>query len=935
MGVPAFFRWLLATWPSTVQPLYDEFVADKEVDWTLPNPNGPEVDCLYLDMNGIIHPCFHPAADLPSSEEEVFRRIDVYVDHVVWLARPRKLLFLALDGVAPRAKLNQQRARRFQAAKEYEDAERLEGQLRAQWGFTAPPHRTSREDYERLRDSNVITPGTVFMDRLSEHLQRRITAKLHTNWQHLHVILSDSSVPGEGEHKLVDFIRQQRTSPSYDATTSHCIYGADADLIFLALCTHEPNFSILREEVREWVQETPETQRFCSVNIRAVRDALHRHAVGVLGAGFPLNLERLLDDFVLLCCLCGNDFVPNLPSLSMRDGDVSRVILQRYYEVLGAWNCYITDEGMVDRRLLAAVVDEIAEGEALRLKWKEMDAAGMAQRRSQKVRQALAPMTVGKRRAAAGPMQPSAEEEAQIRSRVQELISHGYADDVVEDGKEIAYGSRGWCRRYYTHKFKAVSDSDLYRVRWAASSDYADGLGWVMQYYHSGCPSWGWYYPHAHAPLAVDLCAFLRTGPPRPPRFRLGEPFRPFQQLVAVLPPQSAHALPAPLRPLMQDPKSPLAHFFPAKWKIDFTHKFWKWQGHVLLPIMDERQLRAALGTVLRTATLTPEEAHRNRLAQHPLLAVHAGSPVGACLQPHGRRPPPQAPTTSLTAVGYPWGAVTAEFPRQPLRHADRRLTLFAANPLLVRLHVDVRDRRAHRWLAHIGRVVYRYAVEAAPESLAFTKMSAQPQWHSPGRHAVLLEDLLRLFEAGTEEPPPPPAAEEAPAVGWKTPDSRQRSGDTSPALAPAEPAVQPPETLHPTPSGRSDAESLGYLESLPSGDSVPGSPPPAEQREGPEVEALCLEEGEEVPLVLPEERAGKNFLIVDDDDDDDEPASSGAAAVEPGPQSSPAVAQARTPHAAEIPPDRRQGMQAVVLPSAGQQAALIPKMKEWQCMFL
>ncbi|KAK3243800.1 hypothetical protein CYMTET_46566 [Cymbomonas tetramitiformis] len=181
MGIPSFYRWLSDKYPRILQKVVLEkppVGTGNSFDLTAPSQNG-EFDNLYLDMNGIIHTCFHPddTSQETRNEAKVFENVFVEIDTLFQIIRPRKILYLAIDGCAPRAKLNQQRSRRFRSAKEADEKKREEERLRTEMmseGLILPP-----KEEAPVIDANVITPGTPFMGRLAEALRhycdKRIT----------------------------------------------------------------------------------------------------------------------------------------------------------------------------------------------------------------------------------------------------------------------------------------------------------------------------------------------------------------------------------------------------------------------------------------------------------------------------------------------------------------------------------------------------------------------------------------------------------------------------------------------------------------------------------------------------------------------------------------------------------------------------------------
>ena len=184
------------------------------------------------------------------------------------------------------------------------------------------------------------------------------------------MIYSGSDVAGEGEHKIFDFIRKLNEKKALHESDTHCIYGNDADLIMLSLCSHLKNIIILRETFIFKKKFSRGAKRFHDavsyelVNINILRDCLNLEFHEVKGKmeKNKFKLNNIIDDFIFICFFIGNDFLPKMFCFDIRKGYLEN-LLELFKDFLIENNDYLIQDAKINFKNFEKFVKKLAEWE--------------------------------------------------------------------------------------------------------------------------------------------------------------------------------------------------------------------------------------------------------------------------------------------------------------------------------------------------------------------------------------------------------------------------------------------------------------------------------------------------------------------------------------------------------------------------------------------
>ena len=483
------------------------------------------------------------------------------------------------------------------------------------------------------------------MLKLGLALQKWVAYKMETDafWSEngATVIVSGPDVPGEGEHKVMEYIRAGQLNQDpyglYQSNQTHVLYGLDADLIMLGLVTHEPQFMLLREKMsvvmagrgRSKFRKRKDMLDYDANDFEVLELQLLRQMLAIQFRRFAdflpqYSLERIIDDFVFMCFAVGNDFMPHAPHLEIDSGAL-QLMMSTYIDMLEQWQGYITKKEKIHPQRLEEFLYRLAiyEEEHFKRRGSEENEPGWKLPSDAEEDDDLdfygtfysgapTPLCAAVANNKDGGPEPPAEERSMAPTG-NRSFRRQHPNDLSRSYRDFYYHTKlGW----------PVQDRSrtLFRRRELVRA-YVEGLHWNLNYYHNGCPAWDWYFPHLYAPLVTDMVnlpEFYQNNIDEEGfgtfAFDLGTPLDSLAQLLSVLPPQSAALLPKPLGQLMLHPSSPLTSFYPSDFVSDSNGKRQSWEAVVQIPFIDAGLLRNTVQQVLGATpeVLSPAERRRN-----------------------------------------------------------------------------------------------------------------------------------------------------------------------------------------------------------------------------------------------------------------------------------------------------------------------------------
>ena len=501
---------------------------------------------LYFDFNCLVYHVLHTDSVKPYPGEDgriqwenhLIEEVVKYVLKIVGLIQPTQEVFIAVDGVVPFAKMKQQRLRRFKSA--------------------AMAVSSTEDKWDR----NSITPGTYFMERLGARLIKlgKDNTKNGVNW-----LVQDASVPGEGEQKIMAYLRAK----SVDALQDIVIYGLDADLIVLSLLLRqelEPtaNVALFRENIErgEMVRDGLGNETYVFLNI----NLLENYILTQLGYGNGEGGARAtILNYTMAMSFLGNDFLPHGLSQKMSE-EGHQVLIEILTEMF---------------REKKTIIDISEEGCP---SWNKdgivyMFGAFGSTEPNDIFR------NLKKKLLSNAPVEPDSNPDFYPAEKVEYVVF----DDFT---RETKYLKRGWSKIYYEHWLGGYEGPTAK----AAALHYFEGMQWILNYYMGRPVSNSWYYPFTLPPLWRDLSLYIngdhfeKADGWKAESEELVEPIKPQEQLAMVLPFDSWWLIRD--KRLKTIPYS-APQYWPIHHKVFSVGKKWMWECEAQIPLLVIKTLRA------------------------------------------------------------------------------------------------------------------------------------------------------------------------------------------------------------------------------------------------------------------------------------------------------------------------------------------------------